>query len=436
MVDSVVEASPTVGTRAGLRAVVAASVGNLFEWYDFTVYAFFAVYIGGSFFPSDNPDTDLIKSFLAYGVGFIARPVGAVLIGQHGDRVGRKAALMLTIMLMAAGTLLIAIAPTYAAIGLGAPLILLAGRLLQGLSAGGEIGGATAFLMEHAPVEKRGIFASWLQATMAMSNILGAVIGLSVTALLDPQQMSAFGWRIPFLVGLLIAPIGLYLRRTLEETPIFMLAMEQAGRRPAGPGLSPVLGLLRDDWRTLLAGFGISVLWAAAPFSLIIPMPAYAQHTLHYSGTDSFAAALISDVVLVAACFAAGALSDRIGRRRVLALAAFTLLVVVAPLFYRLQSSHALLTLTLVQCGFCLATGLYLGVAPAGLSEIFPARTRATGIALSYTAAVVGLGAFAPAVQVWLTHILGGAALVPAWYVMLAAVGSLIAIRWLPQPRE
>jgi MHS family proline/betaine transporter-like MFS transporter len=431
MTDVLLEESLVTPRASGIRAVVAASVGNLLEWYDFTVYAFFAVYIGRNFFPGGDADLNLVKSFLAFGVGFIARPVGAVLIGLYGDRTGRKSALTLTILLMAAGTGVVAFAPTYAAIGLGAPLLLLTGRVLQGFSAGGEIGGAAAFLVEHAPPGKRGIFASWLQASMAMSNILGALIGFGVTSLLRPDQMLAFGWRIPFMVGILIAPVGLYLRRTLDETPAFMA--ELARRHGKAQALTAPLRLVfRHHWRSLLKGLGLCVLWAVGPYSLIIPIPAYAQNTLHYSGPESFAAALISDVVLMVTCFAAGALSDRIGRKRVLAAAAIAMLIGVAPLFLWLNASHALVTLVAVQCGFCLMAGVYIGVAPSALSELFETPVRATGMSLSYTTAVVALGAFAPALMTWVSRAFGGSSLASAWYVMSASAVSLIAIRWLP----
>src|ERR1700685_1733784 len=188
------------------RAIVATSIGNMLEWYDFTVYALFAGYIAGNFFPSHDANTRLLETFLVFGLGFVVRPLGAVLIGNFGDRAGRKAALTLTILLMAAGTGVIAFSPTYASIGAGAPLLLLLGRVLQGFSAGGEVGGATAFLLESADPAQRGRVASWLEASMGMANILGALAAFSVTAILTASQVQAWGWRIPFVFGLLIAP--------------------------------------------------------------------------------------------------------------------------------------------------------------------------------------------------------------------------------------
>jgi MHS family proline/betaine transporter-like MFS transporter len=417
--------------RRGIRAVAAASIGNLLEWYDFTVYAFFATYIGHNFLPAGTPEGDLINSFLVYGSAFVVRPLGAILIGTYGDRVGRRAALTLTLMVMAAGTLLVAVAPTYASIGIAAPILLVLGRLLQGLSAGGEMGGATAFLVENAPPAKRGLFASWMQAAMAMSNILGVVIGFGLTLVLSKQEISDYGWRFPFFVGLLIAPVALWLRRTLDETPAFQAEMEEH-RIQKRAAAAPLIQVFQEHWRSLLKGLGICVMWAVAPFSLIIPMPAYTQSVLHYSARESYLAALISDILLVFVCFGAGALSDRIGRKWVLSIAAVAMLVFVAPLFQWLHASHAFVTLALVQCAFCLMAGLYIGVAPSALSELFETPVRATGMSLTYTTAVVGLGAFAPALLTWFSQ-LNGSSLASAFYVMAASVTALIAVQFLPK---
>src|SRR6202048_1486300 len=208
--------------KSRTRAIVAASVGNMLEWYDFTVYALFAAYVARNFFPpGEDSAAGLLKAFLAFGLGFVVRPLGAVLIGNYGDRAGRKASLTQTILLMAVGTWTIAFAPTYSSIGIGAPLLLLVGRVLQGFSAGGEVGGATAYLLESADPKQRGRVASWLEASMGMANILGALAAFSVTAVLSKSEVQSWGWRLPFIFGLAIAPVGLYLRRTLDETEPF-----------------------------------------------------------------------------------------------------------------------------------------------------------------------------------------------------------------------
>src|SRR6202521_3536420 len=226
----------------------------MFEWYDFTVYALFAGYIAGNFFPGDDSNTRLLKTFLVFGLGFVVRRLGAVLIGNFGDRAGRKAALTLTILLMAAGTGIIAFSPTYPSIGIGAPLLLLLGRVLQGFSAGGEVGGATAYLLESADPTQRGRVASWLEASMGMANILGALAAFSVTAVLSTSQVQSWGWRIPFVFGLVIAPVGLYLRRTLDETEAFQAETQQRAHDHVHDK-APLLEIFRHHGRSLFVGF-------------------------------------------------------------------------------------------------------------------------------------------------------------------------------------
>src|ERR1700729_3951875 len=275
----------------------------MLEWYDFTVYALFAGYIAGNFFPGDDPNTRLLKTFLFFGLGFVVRPLGAVLIGNFGDRAGRKAALTLTILLMAAGTGIIAFSPTYAAIGMGAPLLLLLGRVLQGFSAGGEIGGATAYLLESAEPAQRGRVASWLEASMGMANILGALAAFSVTAVLSTSEVQAWGWRIPFILGLAIAPVGLYLRRSLDETEAFQ-AEAQRRRREQGRPRAPLLQIFRNHARSLFVGFCVAVLWAVAVYVLMIYLPTYVQHpdTFNFTPQQAFGASLIGNIPFVIGC--------------------------------------------------------------------------------------------------------------------------------------
>jgi MHS family proline/betaine transporter-like MFS transporter len=409
------------------RAVVAASIGNMLEWYDFSVYALLATYIAKDFFPGGDPTTNLLRAFLAFGVGFVVRPLGAVLIGSYGDRAGRKAALTLTILLMAAGTGIIAFAPTYAAIGIGAPLLLLVGRVLQGFSAGGEVGGATAFLLESADHEHRGLGASWLEASMGMSNILGALAAFSITAFLSAADVQAWGWRLPFVFGLLIAPAGLYLRRSLPETEEFKAEADRR-RQARMPTKSPLAETLQHHQRELLVGFGVSILWASAVYVLMIYVPVYVQIAFKFSAAQAFGASLIGNVPFVVGCVIFGAISDRIGRRAMLTISAVLLLVCILPLFMWLAAVPTTGTLILVQTSCCILVSSFVGVAPAGLSELFPTGVRSTGTSLVYNAAFTIFGGFAPAILTWFTQRPGGSVFAPAWYVMAAAVVALTAI--------
>lgn len=419
------------------RAIVATSIGNMLEWYDFTIYALFAGYIAANFFPGHDAKTQLVETFLFFGLGFIARPLGAVLIGNFGDRAGRKAALTLTILLMAAGTGIIAFSPTYATIGIGAPLLLLLGRVLQGFSAGGEVGGATAYLLETADPQKRGRVASWLEASMGMANILGALAAFTVAALLTKDEIQAWGWRIPFVFGLLIAPVGLYLRRSLDETEAFQAEAERRSRERSQPK-APLLQIFRNHGRSLFVGFCVAVLWAVAVYVLMIYLPTYVQHpdTFNFTAKQAFGASLIGNVPFVIGCVWFGTLSDRFGRRRSLFASAALLLLCVLPLFMWLKADPTLPTLIVVQCIVCLLVASFVGVAPAALSEIFPTGVRSTGTSLAYNGAFTVFGGFAPMILTWVTQRSGGSLYAPAWYVMLAATVALIAIPALSLPRH
>jgi MHS family proline/betaine transporter-like MFS transporter len=419
------------------RAIAATSIGNMLEWYDFTVYALFAKYIAGNFFPAHHDATTrLLETFLFFGLGFVVRPLGAVVIGNFGDRAGRKAALTLTILLMAAGTGVIAVAPTYASIGMGAPLLLLLGRLLQGFSAGGEVGGATAYLLESAPVEQRGRAASWLEASMGLANILGALVAFLVTAVLSAGQVAAWGWRLPFVLGLAIAPVGLWLRSTLEETQAFQA--ETAARARVHSNRMPLVEIFRAHWRTLAVGFCVAVLWAVAVYVLMIYLPTYVQNpaTFNFSPRQAFGASLIGNVPFTLGCLGFGILSDRIGRRTSLTLSAAALLVAILPLFLWLKAAPTFGTLIAVECIVCILVASFVGVAPAALSEIFPTGVRSTGTSLAYNGAFTVFGGFAPLVLTQITQRAGVWIYAPFWYVMIAAAVALAAIPFLGTERR
>ena len=408
------------------RAVAAAAVGNAFEWYDFTVFVLFAPFIAQAFFPGGETE-GLIKTFLTFGIGFVARPIGGALIGYLGDKAGRKAALTLTFALMAIGTLVIATSPTQAAIGGWAPLLVLTGRLLQGLSAGGEIGGAASLLVEHAPVGQRARFTAVLQATMAVSNILGALVALAVRELIPADQMAIWGWRVPFLFGLLIVPIGIWLRMTLEETPEF-LATAQARH-------VPILVVLKAQKANVARGFGLSILWGVCTYSLVVFMPVHAQKALGFTADEAFTASLVGNLVLIGVCFLSGWLADRMGRLRLLQRAAWALLVLPPLLMALLIAEHALITLIFVQTGFCILAGLYAGAMPATLAELFPTRSRSTATAIAYNLAFSPFAGFAAVIITWLAG-WGLGAQAPTFYVGLTAVVALVVIRSFPKTIE
>ena len=404
------------------RSVIAASFGNALEWYDFSVYAFFAGYIAANFFQAGDQTQAILATFVVFGAGFIARPLGSVVVGIVSDRKGRKPALLLSLFTMALGVFLIGSAPTTATIGIAAPLLLLVGRLLQGFSAGGELGSAAAYLVENAPKNRRGTYAAWLQASMGISNVLSAVAGLAITSLFTNEEVTAWAWRLPFIFGLLVVPVGLYIRRHLPETGEFR---DQARHRSTW---ETVVMLFRDNWRSLVAGFGFCILWNTAVYTFIIFGPTYYRITpaLGFDEHQAFLASTIGNVFFVAACAAAGRLADRVGRRRMLVTGCGLLIVVPLALLLLLHSVPTVLTLLVVHSVLCVNIAVFVGVAPATLPMAFPTATRSTGVSVTYNLAAIGFAGFIPALLTW-----AGATLTsysPAILVALCAAVSLASV--------
>ena len=420
--------APATARHAGARAILAASVGNALEWYDFSVYAFFAIYISRNVFVDTGGAAALINAFLIYGVAFVARPVGAVVLGAYADRSGRRAALTLSLILMAAGSLCIAVAPPYAVIGIGAPLLILCGRLLQGLSAGGEIGGAVSFLVEHAPPERRGAYAAWLQSSMGVSNILGALTGTTLTAILTPEQLASWGWRVPFILGLSVAPVGLWLRATLEETPAF----EHEGADRPKHLLTSLRDVFVEQPRALAIAAGVSIVWVVTVYTLLLYMPTYVQRTLGFSPSAAFTASMVGNIAMVLGCIFAGRISDRIGRLLTVRIGTVLLLVATYPVLAWVVSAKTLTALFIGQTLFCAIVSVFTGSVPAVLAALFPARLRSTGVSLTYNFAAVVFGGFAPAVLTFLTETTHNT-MAPAFYVVAAATVSLIALAFVPR---
>ena len=300
----------SIGTSASgqsRRAVTAAVIGNVLEWYDFAVYGYVAAIIGKNFFPGTDETTELLKAFLTFGLGFVARPIGGIVIGRMGDTHGRKAALMLTIFLMALGTVLIGILPTYASIGVAAPALLLFARLMQGFSTGGEWGGSTAYIVEWAPRDKRGLFGSFQQMSVVAGLLLGSSFAALLNTLLTPAEMADWGWRVPFLVGGILGPIGLYMRRTIDETPHYERA------KAAPPPASSESGFL-----LAARAFGFTIVWTVCFYVLLTYMPSWTAKYMSLTPAAALWSNSIGLVALIIGIPIMGALSDRYGRRPLL----------------------------------------------------------------------------------------------------------------------
>jgi MFS transporter, MHS family, proline/betaine transporter len=403
------------------RAVTAAVVGNVLEWYDFAVYSFLAGIIGKTFFPSGDPSAELLASFAVFGVGFLARPLGGVVIGRIGDVKGRKTSLLLTIFLMAAGTVLMGVAPSYASVGIAGPAVILVARLMQGFSAGGEWGGSTAFIVEWAPEGRRGWFGSFQQMSVAAGLLLGSGIAALLSSMLAVEAMEAWGWRIPFLLGGLLGPVGIWMRRTLEETPAYVRAREAKG--DAGVQGAPVPGPV-----TLAArAFGFTILWTVSFYIFLNYMPSFTERYASLSRAQALWSNTVGLVVLVVAIPLWGRLSDRVGRRPLLLACCAAFVVLPWPVATFLASGPPFPAIITLQVFMAVVIALFSGTGPAAIAEIFPTRSRSTWMTIGYALATAIFGGFAPYVATWLIRETGSPI---AWvyYVMAAALVSGVVI--------
>lgn len=410
------------GSSDSKKAVVAAVVGNVLEWYDFAVYAFVATIIAKKFFPVQDEVTALLSVFLAYGLGFVARPLGGIIIGRMGDTHGRKFALLVTIFMMAAGTVLIGILPTYETIGVLAPALLVVARLLQGFSAGGEWGGSTAYIVEWAPKGGRGWYGSFQQQSVVAGLLLGSGVAALLNTVLTPETMGDWGWRVPFLIGGILGPVGMYMRRTIKETPKYVEAQQQAARPAAA---SPDDGV--SPW--LLAGraFGFTIVWTVCFYVLLNYMPTWAQKYMKLSAAQALWANTIGLLVLMIAIPFMGHLSDRIGRKPLLIACCVAFVVVPYPVLSYLASGASYMELILVQIAFAVLISMFSGPGPAAIAEIFPTKSRSTWMTSGYALAVAIFGGFAPVISVWLIDRFGSP-VAHSFYLVAAAIISTIVI--------
>lgn len=409
----------SLAARPGLPSVViAATIGNVLEWFDFLVYGYFAVTIAEVFFPAANPTVSLLITFGAFGLSYLVRPLGAIFIGNYTDRAGRKAGLTLSIALMMIGTLLMVITPGYASIGLAAPVIITIARLLQGFSVGGEFGSAVAFLVEHGG-DRKGYVAGWQWGSTGMVSVIVALFGLVLTTQLTHEQLVSWGWRLPYVFGLLVGPVGLYIRSRMTETADFMAAEK--------PQTVPIGDLLHRHPVALLLATGASVI-SNSSYYLLLYIPTYGVKTLHLPAYTGFAATLVGGIMLAVFSVVAGHWSDKIQpRTRLMLIAAWLFVFTAYPAFWLMHSYPSLATAMFAVGLLNLIKAGYSGVLPTVMSELFPVETRAVGVAFSYSLSVTIFGGFAPLTATWL--IAGtGDPLSPSYYLMATALLSVMAL--------
>ena len=403
------------------RAIFSCAVGNFFELFDFVLYGFFAVPISQAFFPAGNDALALINTFITFGVGFLFRPLGAVVIGAYGDKHGRRAALVVTIGLMALATGCTGLIPTYDRIGILAPILLLICRCGQGFSTGGEWGGAAAFLVEYAEPGKRGLTGSWQQFSTQIGATAASLSAYLLANNLAPDAFASWGWRVPFLIGFLLGPIGYYLRTKVAETPAFERTVERKAVARA-----PLSEAVHTYGTRIVQAFFLSIIGIVANYVMIVFMATYAVKTLHLDPGSALLATTIANVVVMVLTPFMGALSDRVGRRPMIGACGVLYLLLAYPLYLLVGQGtfQSLLTAMLIVG---VIQSLYTGTIPVILSELFPTRVRYTALSLSYGFSVAIFGGFAPFVATWListTH----NPIAPAYLVMAAGLASALAI--------
>jgi MFS family permease len=405
------------------KGVAAVVVGNAMEFYDFICYATFAKYIAGAYFPNDSEYVSLMLSVMTFALGFVTRPIGGFVIGAIGDRVGRKPAMLLTVGMIALGTLGIAATPTYASIGMAAPIIVVMCRLLQGLALGGEVGPSTACLIESAPERSRGLYSAWQLAGQGMALCLGGMVGVSLALLLSADQLASGGWRVPFYIGLLVLPVAIVIRRQLPET------ISSDERETSSSKLFSTIFV--DYWKlTLLAILTI----AAATTSTYIGnyMTTYAITTLHLPASIALGATIMVGAATIVGSLLGGWLSDRYGRKPIMIVPRIGTLLVIYPAFMYLVNNAALGSLLCVSGFLSLLTAVSGSAAITLIPELMPKAYRSTIIAVTYAIGVTIFGGITQPMVTWLIHVTANP-LAPALYVMAISVLSLVAMLLLPE---
>jgi MHS family proline/betaine transporter-like MFS transporter len=424
-------APETVGSPRSRRALVAGSVGNFIEWYEFGVYGYFATIIAANFFtPEGGSDVEgLIKTYASFALAFFFRPVGAAIFGRVGDRIGRRPTLILVVLLMTGATTLIGLLPTYATMGAAAPWLLTLLRALQGLSAGGEFGGAVSIMTEFAPPARRGLYGSWQSFTVALGLLGGAGMAALLATVLTETDLNSWGWRVPFLLTLPMGLVALWLRLRLEETPAFRRTHQSPSDAPADPAtLRAAQPRTGEVVKAIALGAGRIMGWSAAGYTFLVVMPSYLQGTLNATFQQALVATVAANLGFAAAIIPAGMLSDRIGRRAVMLAGAALVAVLAFPLLNLLQdpgASNPAKGLAVFAAGA--VVGLMAGPGPAMLAEMFPTSARYTGLGLAYS---LSNAVFSGCAGLIITELIKrtGDVDIPAYYVVVTCAVSAMAL--------
>ncbi|WP_144143524.1 MFS transporter [Paraburkholderia sp. BCC1884] len=402
------------------RTVFRVVSGNFLEMFDFTVYAYYASAIARTFFPADNEFVSLLLALSVFGAGFIMRPIGALVLGAYIDRHGRRKGLILSLALMAVGTACVAFVPGYASIGLVAPVVVLIGRLMQGFSAGVELGGVSVYLAEIATPGRRGFFCSWQSGSQQVAVIFAASLGVLLNQFLPADQISAWGWRVPFIIGCLIVPFLLVIRRTLRETDEF-------AARKHHPRIGEIMKSMIDNAGLILAGMGLVIMTTVSFYLITTYTPTFGKSVLHLSSLDSLLVTVCVGVSNLIWLPVSGAISDRVGRRPILLLFTVLTMLTAYPAMQWLVASPSFERLLLVQLWLSLLYAWYNGAMVVALTELMPAHVRTTGFSMAYSLATL-VGGFTPAISTSLIHFTGNKAAPGAWMGVAALCGTVATL--------
>jgi MFS family permease len=401
------------------RAIAAITLGSALEFFEFSVFSFFATLIGRQYFPAQSAMGQLLLALATFGLGFVMRPLGGLIIGSYADRAGRKPAMLLTLSLMAVGSAALALTPTYAQIGIAAPLMIVGARLIQGFAIGGEVGASTAMLMEYADDHNRGFYGSWQFFSQGLSFLMGSVISLALSASLSADALESWGWRVPFFVGLLVLPVGVYIRRHLRET-----GAQTRSDAPATPVLRQIFTHHR---RALVAGVLMAIGGTATSYIVLDYMTNYTVSVLHLPMQAGIGASCLGALVQIFLSLWAGKLSDRIGRRRTVLLGSLPMLCLIYPAFVLMTHYPTLSTLMMVSISTTFLMVMITVPSVVMLTELFPRAIRATGLSLVYCLGVSIFGGFAQFFATGLISVTGDVH-APALYVMFCLCATLIGM--------
>ncbi|MGI4795233.1 MAG: MFS transporter [Janthinobacterium lividum] len=402
-----------------LGTVIRVTSGNFLEMFDFFLFGFYATYISKAFFPSGNEITSLLLTFMTFGAGFLMRPLGAIFLGAYVDQVGRRRGLIVTLAIMALGTLLIAAVPSYASIGLLAPALVLIGRLLQGFSAGVELGGVSVYLAEMAPPGRKGFYVAWQSGSQQVAIMVAAIIGYILNQTMAPAEIGDWGWRIPFFIGCLIVPFLFYIRSSLQETAEFEA-------RTHRPGPAEIFATLARNWVIVLLGMLMVAMTTVSFYTITVYTPTFGKAVLKLSTVDSL---IVTFCVAVSNLFwlpVMGALSDRIGRKPILIIFSALTLLTAYPVMAWLVGHISFPNMLIALLWLSFLYGSYNGAMVVALTEIVPVAVRTAGFSLAYSLATALFGGFTPSISTWLIEVTGDKA-APGYWLSIGGLCGLIA---------